>query len=290
MTVQRCSIITIVGPTNSGKSTLINSLVDAKVSIVTHKVQTTRYTIRGITNYQNAQLIFVDTPGIFSPNNTMEKFMVNTALGACANTEITMLTIDATKGITHNIKKLLKQINKPAIALLNKIDLIEKCNLLPLSNELSQLFDFDKIFMISALKKNGLDDVKEYLAQISPEEPWAYPEDQISDAPLEFVLSEITREKVMLRVHKEIPYKVIVETEQIESLEDKLIVHQVLYVTSNNHKKIIIGNHGSALRDIIRKSTSSMNNKLEKVVDLHLFIKVRKDWINNQRVLSHISY
>ena len=290
MNTTKCGIITIVGPTNAGKSTLINSLVNNKISIVTHKVQTTRYTIRGIVNYNNTQLIFVDTPGIFSPKSHIEKLMVNTALGACYNTETTMVVLDSAKGITNNIRKIIKKISSPAIALLNKVDLVNKVDLLSLSENVNKLFTFERIFMISALKNNGVEDIKKYLAQISPEGPWMYPEEQISDAPLQFILSEITREKVMLRVHQEIPYQIIVETEKIDENEDEIQISQILYVVSQNHKKIVIGKNGGTLRHIIIRSTISMSKKLQKKIVLNVFIKVRKDWVNDQYVLSNIGY
>ena len=288
---KRCSIITVVGPTNAGKSSIVNSMVGEKVSIVTHKVQTTRSTIRGIVNHNNTQLIFVDTPGIFIPKRNLEKIMTKTAWRSFSDTEVTMLVLDSKKGITNNVKNIISKTNPPAIALLNKIDLVNKPDLLHLSAQLNSLFSFDKIFMVSALKNDGIDDVKNYLAKISPKSPWLYPEDQITDAPLEFELSEITREKLFLRVHKEIPYKLIVETEMIkESDDNKIIVYQVIYVTSENHKKIINGKNRLTIDSIAQNARHEMKNILKKDILLNLFIKVKKEWVSNERILSNIRY
>lgn len=289
--MQKCLAVSIVGPTNAGKSTLINTLVGSKVSIVTHKVQTTRSTIRGIVNYKNSQLIFVDTPGIFSPKRGLEKLMVKTAWNELLDTEVNMLILDSDKGITENIQCIIKKLSAPTIAVLNKVDLLHKPRLLALSEKLNNLFSFDEIFMISALKNNGIQDLKEYLSAIAPEHPWVYPEEQVTDAPLKFTLAEITREKLFLRIHRELPYQLMVETEMINTdNKDETVVYQAVYVNSHNHKKILTGKNKSTLNNIIQRSRYDMEKMLKSPVMLNLFVKVKKEWISKQNIVCNIAY
>ncbi len=284
-------VVSIQGPTNVGKSSLINCFVGKKISIVTHKVQTTRSAIRGIVNRGDVQLIFVDTPGIFLPKNALEKMIVKTAWRSLLSCEMSMLVIDSKKGISKNVKNIIKNIETSAIAVLNKVDLVDKRNLLSLANEIYELFQFDKIFMVSALKNDGVDDIISYLTQKAANENWLYSEKQATDAPLKFILSEITREKLFLRIHKEVPYKLLVETEKVkEAGNHEIMVFQAIYVYTQNHKKIITGKNGSTLKHIEQLVCEEIYCSLKRKAILRLFIKVRKNWIGNERIFSHLYY
>ncbi len=288
---EKCSVISIIGPTNAGKSSLVNALVGEKISIVTHKVQTTRSTIKGIINCGTSQLIFVDTPGIFKPKRGLEKLMTKTAWRTFSDGEVAMLVIDSSKGITNNVKSIITNITNPAIAVLNKVDLVNKPELLQLTTQINSLFNFDMTFMVSALTNSGVEDIKKYLATTAPVFPWIYTQDEVTDASLKFILSEITREQLFLRIHQELPYQSIVETEMVKEInEEQVEVYQVIYVISENHKKIITGKNRSTLNYIIKHSTQAMEKEMQKKVSLNLFIKVRKEWISNEQILSNIGY
>ncbi|MBQ4875439.1 MAG: GTPase Era [Rickettsiaceae bacterium H1] len=287
---EKCAIIAIIGPTNAGKSSLINCLIGKKISIVTHKVQTTRSIIRGIVNHNNSQLIFIDTPGIFIPKRNLEKIMNKTARKSFSGNDITMLMLDANKGITQNVKNIADRISSPTIAVLNKIDLVKKPKLLSLSAQLNSLFPFDKTFMISALKNDGVNDLKDFLAKISPECPWMYSENKITDAPQKFILSEITREKLFFRIHQELPYQSIVETEMVKEDSNEIVIYQIIYVISENHKRIINGKNKLTLASITKEASDEMEKELKKKVLLNLFVKIKKEWVSNEKIVSNMGY
>ena len=281
----------IIGPTNAGKSTLINYLIGEKVSIVTHKVQTTRSQIRGILNIEDTQIIFIDTPGIFIPKRLMESTMVRAAWSALAGVDLVMVVLDSSKGFTNTMKTILKKIKDyKSILVLNKIDIVDKPKLLPLAAVINAECNFDNTFMISALKSDGLDDLKSYLIKSSLEGDWFYEDDLITDAPLSFLAAEITREKLMLRVHKEIPYSVVVETELFEEIGDKYVFHQIIYVTKESYKKIILGKEGAVIQHIRISAVNEMQKVFSRKIKLFLFVKVRSNWYNDPHVRSNISY
>lgn len=292
---EKCAVVAIIGPTNAGKSSLVNAIMGQKLSIVTHKVQTTRFTIRGIKNHAGTQLVFIDTPGIFTPKRHLEKMMTKTAWSTFSDTEISMLVLDSKKGVTDNVIKIIAKIESSAIVVLNKIDLVNKFELLVLASKVNSLFAFEKTFMISANQNNGVGDIEKYLLRVAPEVPWIYSEGQCTDAPLEYLLSEITRKRLFLRIHQEIPYGLIVETEMIDDGKadgkaDTLVVYQVIYVGSESHKRIIVGKNRATLESIIYFASYEMQKQTKKNVSLNLFVKVKKDWVNNPHILSNISY
>lgn len=282
--MQKCSFIAIVGAPNAGKSTLVNYLVGSKVSIVSPKVQTTRVSVKGICNLGESQLVFTDTPGIFKPKRSLEKAIVDNALSRLSESDKICLVIDAMKGIcaeTEIILSNLKNNKKPVILVLNKVDKITPEKLLPLTQNICESFDFEKVFMISALKGSGVNDIKKYLADTAPNAPWMFPEDQMSDAPIRFLAAEITREKLFLLLQHELPYSISVETEKWEETDNKVNIHQVIYVAKEAHKTIIIGKSGATIKDVGIKSRKELAKILEKKVNLFLFVKVKENWIEN---------
>lgn len=291
---QKCAFIALLGAPNAGKSTLLNQLVGSKVSIVSPKVQTTRSAITGIAIEGDAQLVFIDTPGIFSPNvkHTLERAMVQAAWNRVGECDILAVLVDAKKGIqedTHLIIKGLNERKKTALLILNKIDIIEREKLLALASTLSQTGVFSEVFMVSALKGDGVEDVKRYIANHAPEGPWMYPEDQISTAPMRFVASEVTREKLFHRLHEELPYSITVETEQYEEAKDGSIkIHQAIYVQRENHKKIVIGKNGANIKHIGQVARKELEFMLGCKVHLFLFVKVRENWVDNPAAYQYM--
>ncbi|WP_370932032.1 GTPase Era [Bartonella sp. DGB1] len=280
--VTRSGFVALIGAPNAGKSTLINQLVGEKISIVTHKVQTTRRLIRGIVQYQQSQIILVDTPGIFKPGKNLDKAMVSTAWQGVKDADIILLLIDAVTGITSNVEELLQGIvnnKKRKLLVLNKVDKIDRKKLLALTNELNQKVNFQDTFMISALTSEGCEDLIKYLAEHLPLGPFYYPEDQISDLPLRYLAAEITREKLLLRLHEEIPYAATVETEIWEEKKDGSVkVQQVIYVERQNQKRIILGHNGETIKAIGQASRLELSEFLKQKVHLFLFVKVRPNW------------
>ena len=279
---QRCAVIALIGAPNAGKSTLVNQLTGAKVSIVTHKVQTTRARIRGIAIEQTSQLILVDTPGIFAPKRRLDRAMVEAAWGGARDADITVLLIDAAKGLDEDSESIidgLAGISGLKILLLNKVDLVKKDALLKLTDTVSQRAEFSEIFMISALNGDGVRDVRAYLAQHAPVGPWLYPEDQISDAPLRHLAAEITREKLTLRLHQELPYASTVETTLWKQLKNRRVrIEQTVYVMRDSQKKILLGKNGQTIKTISMEARKEISGILDKPVDLFLFVKVRQKW------------
>ncbi|MCT7375983.1 GTPase Era [Chelativorans salis] len=278
----RSGFVALIGATNAGKSTLLNRLVGAKVSIVTHKVQTTRALIRGIAIHDNAQIVFVDTPGIFRPRRRLDRAMVTTAWGGARDADIIAVIIDAERGIRGDSEAILDNlanVRQPKVLILNKIDRVKRETLLVLADEANKRADFERTFMISALTGSGCDDLMTYLAERLPEGPWYYPEDQISDLPMRQLAAEITREKLYLRLHQELPYAAHVETEKWEERKDGSVrIEQVIYVERDSQKKIVLGHKGASIRAIGQAAREEMAAILEQKVHLFLFVKVRSGW------------
>ncbi|MGA9947822.1 MAG: GTPase Era [Xanthobacteraceae bacterium] len=278
----RCGFVALIGAPNAGKSTLINALVGTKVSIVTPKVQTTRTLIRGIAIEGAAQLIFVDTPGIFSPRRRLDRAMVGTAWGSTQDADLVALLVDAKKGLTEDedaILRTLADIRPAKVLVLNKVDLIDKRALLTLTQKLNERATFAATFMISALSGNGVGDLKTWFSAHVPPGPWLYPEDQISDAPLRQLAAEITREKLYLRLHQELPYQSTVETEVWKELRDGSVrIEQTIYVERESQRKIVLGKAGQAIKAIGAAARADIAEAVEQPVHLFLHVKVREGW------------
>ena len=288
---KKSGFVAIIGATNAGKSTLLNALVGEKIAIVTHKVQTTRFPIRGIAIKDNSQLVFIDTPGIFNPKKRLGKAMVASAWENAENTEIIIFLVDAEKGITAEIEKSIKMLpkNKNIILVLNKIDIARKESLLEISEKLHAHYDFKKTFMISAIKENGIDDLLSYLSSILPESPWLFPEEQLSDLSLQLMMAEITREKLFFRVHEEIPYDLTVEPESWEVFKNGDIkIHQIIYINKKSQKPIVLGKGGTLLKTVSMSARLEMEEALDTKVHLFLFVKVRENWQDKAEHYSNI--
>ena len=288
----RCGFVAIIGAPNAGKSTLINQLVGAKVSIVTHKVQTTRTRVRAVAIVGNSQIIFVDTPGIFRPKRKLDEAMVEAAWGGAADADVVALLVDVRRGLDEENERIiegLKKTGRKAILVLNKIDLIERPKLLELTDAFNRAFPFEATFMISALKGDGVEDLKLYLAEQMPPGPWLYPEDQLSDLPLRLLAAEITREKLYLRLHDELPYASHVETERWEERPDGSIrIEQVIYVQRDSQKKIVIGKGGQTIKAIGKAAREELSAMLGRKVHLFLFVKVREHWDRDPERLRNL--
>ena len=282
----RAGFVALIGEPNAGKSTLLNRMVGAKVSIVTHKVQTTRARIRGIAMEGNAQLIFVDTPGIFRPRRRLDRSMVAAAWGGAADADVIILLIEAHRGLTEGVKGIIEQLartagDRPVALAINKIDRVKAENLLALSAEMNAAYPFVKTFMISAEKGYGTDDLREWLAETVPPGPWLYPEDQIADLPMRMIAAEITREKLTLRLHEELPYQLTVETENWEERKDgSAKIDQIIYVLRDGHKGIVLGHKGEAIRAVGKAAREELSAFLERPVHLFLTVKVRENWLD----------
>ena len=283
--VSHCGFVALIGAPNAGKSTLTNNFVGSKVSIVSPKVQTTRTLIRGIGIYENSQIIFLDTPGIFKPRRRLDRAMVASAWGSIADADIVVLLVDARKGIDDEVRAIIEKLNESrlkAVLVLNKIDLVKKEKLLELSAELNKAADFTETFMISAVKGDGLDDFYHYLASHLPESPWYYPEEQMSDMPLKLLAAEIVREKIFLFLQDELPYAVTVEPELWQRREDNSVrAEMTVYVQREGQKIIVLGKGGSMIKKIGQAARREMENMLEERIHLFLFVKVRENWIDD---------
>jgi len=278
----RSGFVALIGAPNAGKSTLVNQLVGAKVSIVTHKVQTTRAIVRGIATHDNAQIVFIDTPGIFKPRRRLDTAMVTTAWGGAKDADLILVLIDAERGIKGDaaaILERLKDVRQPKVLILNKVDRVDPEKLLKLTATANESVDFERTFMVSALTGSGCKDLLDFLAKRLPEGPWYYPEDQISDLPMRQLAAEITREKLYLRLHQELPYSSHVETEKWEEKPDGSVrIEQVIYVERDSQKKIVLGHKGETIRAIGQASRMEIGGILEQKVHLFLFVKVRENW------------
>ncbi len=278
----RCGFVALVGAPNAGKSTLLNALVGAKVSIVSRKAQTTRALVRGIALEGASQVIFVDTPGIFAPRRRLDRAMVTTAWGGAGDADAVAFLVDSRRGATPEVDTILSrldEIKSPKLLVLNKVDLIEKPKLLELAVELGQKAKFAETFMISALKEEGVGDLLGKLAGMMPAGPWLYPEDQVSDAPLRSLAAEITREKILERLHDELPYDITVETDEWREMPDgSARIEQTIFVARDSQKKIVIGERGQMLKSIGSAARREIAEAAERKTHLFLFVKVRENW------------
>ena len=290
----RAGFIALIGEPNAGKSTLLNRMVGAKVSIVTHKVQTTRARIRGVAMEGDAQLVFVDTPGLFQPRRRLDRAMVAAAWGGAADADIVVLLIEAHRGITEGVARILDGLGDIAegrrIALaINKIDRVEAPVLLALTQEMNARFAFERTYLISAEKGHGVADLRAWLAQEVPEGPWLYPEDQIADLPMRMIAAEMTREKLTLRLHQELPYQLTVETENWQERKDgSARVDQVIYVIRDGHKGIVLGNKGETIKAVSKAAREELEAFLGRRVHLFLQVKVRSGWMDDAERYSQM--
>jgi GTP-binding protein Era len=278
----RCGFVALIGAPNAGKSTLTNALVGSKVSIVSRKVQTTRALVRGIAIVGDAQLVLMDTPGIFAPRRRLDRAMVTTAWGGAHDADIVVLLIDAKKGIDDDAEAILArlgEVGRPKVLVLNKIDLVEKPQLLSLAQNIGAKAQFAATFMVSATAGDGIADLKSWLAAHAPAGPWHYPEDQISDAPMRSLAAEITREKLFDRLHQELPYQATVETEVWKELRDgSARIEQTIYVERESQRKIVLGKGGATIKAIGAAARKEIAELTEQTVHLFLFVKVREGW------------
>lgn len=281
----RAGFVALAGAPNAGKSTLLNQLVGTKVSIVSPKVQTTRARVVGIALEGTVQIAFVDTPGIFRPKRRLEKAMVDAAWGGVADADLTVLLIDAERGINSNVREILTGLDKLGRRIwvvLNKIDLVRKDSLLAMTAELGQAGFVDEVFMVSALTGDGVSDLRQALARAMPPGPWLYPEDQVSEMPERLLASEITREKLFLRLHQELPYALTVETENwTERPDGSVRIDQVIYVAREGHRAIVLGHGGQTIRQIGRMAREELSELLGRPVHLFTFVKVREKWLDD---------
>ncbi len=277
-----CGFIALVGAPNAGKSTLLNSLVGTKVSSVTHKAQTTRSQVRGVVTLDKAQLVFIDTPGIFAPKRRLDRAMVESAWGGAGDADLVAFIVDAERGITADLESLLEglsNISHPKILILNKIDTIKNEALLELSQALNEKLRFEATFMISALKGYGVQDFIDWCVKHIPPGPWHFPEDHLTDLTMAITAAEITREKLFLRVHDEIPYNSTVETESFKIQKDgSYKIDQVIYLSRESHKKIVLGAGGQTIKAIGAEARRELMEMYEVPIHLFLFVKVREKW------------
>jgi GTP-binding protein Era len=281
----RCGFVALIGAPNVGKSTLINALVGTKVAIVSHKVQTTRALLRGIATEGDAQLILVDTPGIFAPKRRLERAMVTNAWAGAHDADIICMLVDAKRGLDEETEAVLAPLadaRQPKALVINKVDLVDKPALLTLAQAAHARVKFAETFMISALTGDGVVDIKRWLAANVPPGPWHYPEDQITDAPLRQLAAEITREKLFLRLHQELPYQSTVETEQWKELRDGAVrIEQTIYVERESQRKIVLGKGGATIKAIGAEARRDIAEMVEAPVHLFLFVKVREHWADD---------
>lgn len=278
----RCGFVALIGAPNAGKSTITNNFVGSKVSIVSPKVQTTRTMVKGIGIYDNTQIIFLDTPGIFKPKRRLDRAMVSSAWDGVSDADIVVLVVDAKRGFDDETQSIIAKLNKnkiEAVLVLNKIDLVQKEKLLELSAKINAAGKFKETFYISALTGQCSDDLYKYLAESLPVSPWYYPEDQISDMPLKLLAAEIVREKLFTFLHQELPYALTVEPELWERREDGSIRAEItIYVERDNQKIIVLGKGGSMIKRIGQAARKEIEELLEERVHLFLFVKVRENW------------
>ena len=289
----RAGFVALIGEPNAGKSTLLNRMVGAKVSIVTHKVQTTRARIRGVAIEGGSQIVFVDTPGLFRPRRRLDRAMVAAAWGGAADADIVVLLVEAHRGITPGVEAILDALGERAqgtVALaINKIDRVEAPVLLGLADGLNARFAFARTFMISAEKGHGADDLRAWLAAELPEGPWLYPGDQIADLPMRMIAAEMTREKLTLRLHQELPYQLTVETEAWEERKDgSARIDQVIYVARDGHKGIVLGRKGETIKAVSQAARAEIEEFLDRKVHLFLQVKVRPGWLEEAERYSEM--
>ena len=282
----RCGFVAVLGAPNAGKSTLINELVGAKVSIVTHKVQTTRIRIMGIATKDDSQIVFIDTPGIFEPRRRLDRAMVDAAWRGASDADRIMLVVDAKRGMDRDTALIvdgLKKSKRTAALILNKIDLVKREDLLALAAEFNAAEIFDETFMISALKGDGVADILSQLAGLLPKGPWMFPEDQLSDLPQRLMAAEVTRENLFLQTHQEVPYSTTVETESWEEFRDGSVkIEQTIYVQRDSQKAIILGKKGARVREIGAAARQDLTDMFGRKVHLFIHVKVREKWMDDR--------
>jgi GTPase len=283
---RRCGTIALIGAPNAGKSTLLNQLVGSKVSIVTPKVQTTRARVIGIAMRGAAQLVFIDTPGIFAPKRRLERSMVAAAWAGAHDADLIVVLVDAVRGLDRDAARIvdgLKKAGRRAVLALNKIDKIARAKLLPLAAQMSERGIFDQVFMISSLTGDGVGDLADHLARAVPEGPWLFPEDQISDIPLRLLASELVREQVFLQLHEELPYAITVETEEWEERKDGSVrIAATIHVARDAHKPIVLGKGGAQLRKIGAAARLELARLIERQVHLFLNVRVTENWSDDR--------
>ncbi|TYC68022.1 GTPase Era [Stappia sp. BW2] len=281
----KAGFIALIGAPNAGKSTLINQLVGTKVSIVTHKVQTTRTIVRGVAMHGAAQLVFIDTPGIFKPKRRLDRAMVDTAWGGARDADLIALLVDARKGLTEEVENILKRLSSqqaPKVLILNKTDVAKREKLLQLAQKINEIVPFEETFMVSALTGDGTQSILDYFASKVPDGPWLFPEDQPSDLPLRILAAEITREKLFERLHEELPYISTVETEQWQARKDgSARIEQTIYVERDSQKSIVLGKRGQTIKAISQAAREELSEIIEAPVHLFLFVKVRENWADD---------
>ncbi len=279
---QRCGFIAVIGAPNAGKSTLVNALVGAKVTIVSHKVQTTRVPVRGIALADASQLVFIDTPGIFAPRRRLDRAMVDAASTAAGDADLIVLLVDAQKGVNDDVARILRQlasVERPRILVLNKIDRVKKEQLLALAADLNARLAFSATFMVSALSGSGVADLKTHLAAHVPEGPWHFPPDDLSDVPERLLAAEITREKLYERLHQELPYSATVETTAWQDRKDgSARIEQTIFVERDSQRSIVLGEGGRTIKDISMRARKELAVLLERPVHLFLHVKVQEGW------------
>ncbi|NDW54672.1 GTPase Era [Aliiroseovarius sp. PrR006] len=290
----RAGFVALIGEPNAGKSTLTNRMVGAKVSIVTHKVQTTRARIRGVAIEGDAQIVFVDTPGLFQPRRRLDRAMVAAAWGGASDADVIVLLVEAHRGVTEGVERILEGLKEigqgRTVALaINKIDRVQSEVLLALTKDLNARYEFAETFMISAEKGHGVKDLRTWLAGHLPEGPWLYPEDQIADLPMRMIAAEMTREKLTLRLHQELPYQLTVETENWEERKDgSARVDQIIYVARDGHKGIILGKRGETIKAVSQSARAELEEFMGRKIHLFLQVKVRPNWLEEKERYSEM--
>ena len=288
----RAGFCAIIGAPNAGKSTLVNQLTGSKVSIVSHKVQTTRARIRAIAMEGNAQIVLVDTPGIFKPRRTLDRAMVENAWGGAGDADAVVLLVDGRPGLTPEAKEIIAQLEHAktrAVLVINKIDLMSRERLLEVAAEYNGAYPFEQTFMVSALTGSGTQDLLKYLAGKMPEGPWLYPEDQVADVQLRFMAAEMTREVIYERLHEELPYASTVETETWEEQKNGSVkIGQVIYVQRDSQKAIVLGKGGHTIKLLGQKAREEMERQFGRKVHLFLFVKVRENWAEDKERLRNM--
>lgn len=288
----RCGFCAIIGAPNAGKSTLVNQLTGSKVSIVSHKVQTTRARLRAIAMEGNTQIVFVDTPGIFKPRRMLDRAMVENAWGGAGDADAVVFLVDGRPGVTDEAKAIMAQLaasQTKAILAINKIDVMKREQLLEVAAAFNAAFPFEQTFMVSALNGSGTADLRKAIAARMPEGPWLYPEDQVADVHLRFMASEMTREKIYERLHEELPYASTVETEGWEERQDGSVkINQVIYVERDSQKAIVLGKGGQTVKLIGQLARAEMEKAFERKVHLFLFVKVREGWAEDKERLRNM--
>ena len=288
----RAGFCAIIGAPNAGKSTLVNQLTGSKVSIVSHKVQTTRARIRAIAMEGNAQIVLVDTPGIFKPKRTLDRAMVSNAWGGAGDADAVVLLVDGRPGLTEEAKEIIAHLSHTktkAVLVINKIDLMSRERLMEVAAAFNAAYPFEQTFMVSALNGSGTQDLLRYLASKMPESPWLYPADQVADVQLRFMAAEMTREVIYERLHEELPYSSTVETETWQEMKDGSVkIGQIIFVQRDSQKAIVLGKGGQTIKLLGQMARKEMEAQFGRKVHLFLFVKVRENWAEDKERLRNM--